>query len=80
MKPAVKFLKNGSIEEDREVFLVTMLGKHFIDLDLDTAIIVPRGNITTSVEQYLASKENQQVAAYVFLDAKEAMIFKIKHT
>lgn len=80
MKPAVAFLKNGSIVEGREVFLVSMLGKKFIDLDLDTAIIVPRGNITTTTEQYLRDKMNQMVSAYIFLDSKEAMLFKIKYT
>jgi len=80
MKPAVAFLRNGSTIEGREVFLVTMLGKNFIDLDLDTAIIVPRGNITTGTEQYLSEKINQMVSAYVFLDSEEAMLFRIKYT
>ena len=56
MKPAIAFLRHGSTVEGREVFLVTMLGKAFIDLDLDTAVIVPRGNITTTSEQYLLEK------------------------
>ena len=80
MKPAVAFLKNGSIVEGKEVFLVSMLGKKFIDLDLDTAVIVPRGNITTTTEQYLQDKMDQMVSAYIFLDSKEAMLFKIKYT
>ncbi len=80
MKPAVAFLKNGSIVEGREVFLVTMLGKNFIDLDLDTAIIIPRGNITTTTDRYLADKINQMVSAYIFLDSEEAMLFRIKYT
>ena len=80
MKPAVAFLKNGSIVKGREVFLVTMLGKNFIDLDLDTAIIIPRGNITTTTDRYLADKINQMVSAYIFLDSEEAMLFRIKYT
>ena len=80
MKPAVAFLRNGSTIEGREIFLVTMLGKNFIDLDLDTATIVPRGNITTTIEQYLSEKINQMVSAYIFLDSKEAMLFRIKYT
>jgi|TARA_R110002050_G_scaffold62912_5_gene137937 hypothetical protein len=57
-----------------------MLGKAFIDLDLDTAVIVPRGNITTTSEQYLLEKTTQLVSAYIFLDEKEAMLFRIKYT
>jgi hypothetical protein len=57
-----------------------MLGKAFIDLDLDTAVIVPRGNITTTSEQYLLEKTNQLVSAYIFLDSEEAMLFRIKYT
>lgn len=80
MKPAIKFLRHGSIVEGREVFLATMLGKHFVELDLDTAIIVPRGNITTTTEQYLQDKIEQLVSAYIFLDSEEAMLFRIKYT
>jgi hypothetical protein len=80
MKPAIAFLRHGSTVEGREVFLVTILGKAFIDLDLDTAVIVPRGNITTTSEQYLLEKTTQLVSAYIFLDEKEAMLFRIKYT
>ena len=80
MKPAVAFLRNGSTIEGREIFLVTMLGKNFIDLDLDTATIVPRGNITTTPLEHFAYHNKSIVSAYLFLDEEEAMLFRIKYT
>jgi|TARA_B110000495_G_scaffold203387_1_gene226858 hypothetical protein len=82
MKTIVKHLKGGSVIEGKEIFLVAMAGKHFLELlrELDTALLVPRGNITTTPLEHLAHNIEAIVSAYVFLNEEEAMLFRIKYT
>ena len=82
MKTIVKHLKGGSVIKGKEIFLVAMAGKHFLELlrELDTALLVPRGNITTTPLEHLAHNIEAIVSAYVFLNEEEAMLFRIKYT
>jgi|TARA_R110002074_G_scaffold235349_1_gene407241 hypothetical protein len=82
MKTIVKHLKGGSVIEGKEIFLVAMTGKYFLELlrELDTATLVPRGNITTTPLEHLAHNIESVVSAYIFLNEEEAMLFRIKYT
>jgi hypothetical protein len=81
MNTKVKHLKNGSVIEGEEIFLVSMLGQELIELlkELPSATLVPRGNITTAPLEHLSQHKDLLVSAYIKLSEEEAMLFSIKY-
>lgn len=76
----MSYLKNGSVN-DSHIFLVSTTGKNALELykEFDSLLIVPRGNIKTSVENYLIENKNNLITLYAFLDQTDAFLFKIKY-
>ena len=81
MSTKVKHLKNGSVIEGEEIFLVSMLGQEIIELlnELPSAVLVPRGNITSAPLEHLFQHKDLLVSAYIKLSEEEAMLFSMKY-
>jgi len=81
MMTAVKFLKNGSTVEGKEIFLVVSSGYELTKLynEFETVHIVPRGNIRQPTRDYLISQTDSLMSAYIFLDQEDAFLFRIKY-
>lgn len=81
MKIAVLYLKNGSIIDGEEVFLVTASGFYFSELysQFHTLKVVPRGNLKQPLDVYLCQIGSRLISAYVFLSEEEAFLYRIKH-
>ena len=81
MSTKVKHLKNGSVIEGEEIFLVSMIGKEMLELlnELTTATLIPRGNITTTPIEHISYHKDSYVSAYIKLSEEEAMLFSMKY-
>jgi hypothetical protein len=73
------FLQNSSGDSSLEVFLCLGKGYEILSIldNYPSAVIVPRDNIRKNCVKYLEDYSSVMVSAYVFVNAEDALFFRI---